>query len=69
MRRFSLQDDFAFGTRDDLIPPVERVTDAVEIHKAGLNKPFAPIEFDFKVTREVAGAPATTVHREHAVAA
>lgn len=64
-----LHDDFAFGTRDDLIPPIERVTDAAEIHKAGLNKPFVRIGFDFRITREVAGAPATVVHREHAVAA
>jgi L-alanine-DL-glutamate epimerase-like enolase superfamily enzyme len=64
-----LHDDFAFGTRDDLIPPVERVTDASEIHKAGLNKPFVRIGFDFRITREVAGAPGTVVHREHAVAA
>ena len=30
-----LHDDFAFGTRNDLIPPVERVSNAEEIHKAG----------------------------------
>jgi catechol 1,2-dioxygenase len=64
-----LHDDFAFGTRDDLIPPVERVTNATEIHKAGLNKTFARIKFDFAMTREKAGAPSTIVKREHAVAA
>jgi catechol 1,2-dioxygenase len=64
-----LHDDFAFGTRDDLIPPVERVTNAAEIHKAGLNKTFARIKFDFAMTREKAGAPSTIVKREHAVAA
>ncbi len=64
-----LHDDFAFGTRDDLIPPVERVTNASEIHKAGLNKSFARITFDFNMTREKAGAPGTVVKREHAVAA
>lgn len=64
-----LHDDFAFGTRNDLIPPVERVSNAEEIHKAGLNKPFARIRFDFKLTRETASAPTTIVHREHAVAA
>jgi hypothetical protein len=35
-----LHDDFAFGTRDELIPHVERVVDAREIHQAGLDKPF-----------------------------
>jgi catechol 1,2-dioxygenase len=64
-----LHDDFAFGTRDDLIPPVERVTNANEIHKAGLNKSFARIKFDFAMTRDKAGAPGTVVKREHAVAA
>jgi catechol 1,2-dioxygenase len=64
-----LHDDFAFGTREDLIPRVERITDAAEIHKAGLNKPFACIHFDFAVTKEAASAPITIVTREHAEAA
>jgi catechol 1,2-dioxygenase len=64
-----LHDDFAFGTRDELIPRIERITDAAEIHKVGLNKPFARIQFDFSVTKAVDGAPATIVAREHAEAA
>jgi catechol 1,2-dioxygenase len=64
-----LHDDFAFGTRDDLIPAIQRVSDASEIHKAGLNAPFARIKFNFAVVKEVAGAPTTIVHREHAPAA
>ncbi len=64
-----LHDDFAFGTRDDLIPPVERISDAAAIHRAGLDKPFARIKFDFAVIKEVAGAPSTIVHRDHASAA
>jgi catechol 1,2-dioxygenase len=64
-----LHDDFAFGTRAELIPRVERISDAAEIHKVGLNKPFARIRFDFSVTKEVDGAPATIVVREHAEAA
>jgi catechol 1,2-dioxygenase len=63
-----LHDDFAFGTRDELVPRVERVTEAREIQKAGLNKPFARIRFDFVVTKEAAGAPKTVVAREHAEA-
>jgi catechol 1,2-dioxygenase len=63
-----LYDDVAFGTRDELIPAIQRVTDADEIHKAGVNKPFARIKFDFVVTKDVAGVPSTVVHREHAVA-
>jgi catechol 1,2-dioxygenase len=64
-----LHDDFAFGTREGLIPAVQRILDPTEIHKAGLNKPFARIRFDFAVTKEAAGAPATIVAREHAEAA
>lgn len=64
-----LHDDFAFGTRDELIPPVERVTDAGEVHKAGLNKPFARIRFDFVLNKEAASAPTTIVARDHAEAA
>src|SRR5262249_23696125 len=64
-----LHDDFAFGTRDELIAHVDRVTDAREIQQAGLNKPFARIRFDFALTKEVAGAPTTVVAREHAEAA
>ena len=64
-----LHDDFAFGTRDDLIPQVQRVTEAAEIHKAGLNKPFARIRFDFVIVEEAAGAPSSIVEREHAAAA
>jgi catechol 1,2-dioxygenase len=63
-----LHDDFAFGTRDGLIPQVSRVTDAADIHKAGLNKPFARIRFDFTVSKEIADAPSTIVQREHAPA-
>ena len=33
------------------------------------NKPFARITFDFAVIKDVAGAPSTIVHREHASAA
>jgi catechol 1,2-dioxygenase len=64
-----LHDDFAFGTRDELIPQVERVVDASEIHQAGLDKPFARIRFDFILTKQVVAAPTTVVNREHAEAA
>jgi catechol 1,2-dioxygenase len=63
-----LYDDVAFGTRDELIPAIERITDSDEIHRVGVNKPFARIKFDFVVTKEVADLPSTVVHREHAVA-
>ena len=64
-----LHDDFAFGTRNELIPQVERVVDAREIYEAGLNKPFARINFDFTLAEEFAAAPTTVVNRERAEAA
>jgi len=64
-----LHDDFAFATRDGLIPPVVRVTDPAAIHAHGLNAPFARIEFDFVMHRDHAVAPATIVNRAHAEAA
>lgn len=64
-----LHDDFAFATRDDLIPPVEKVEDADRIRAAGLNDPYTSIAFDFVLHAEAAAGPATEVKREHAVAA
>lgn len=64
-----LHTDFAFGTRDELIVTLERVTDAQEIHNAGLNRPFARATFDVVLTKERANAPETIVRREHFIAA
>ncbi len=64
-----LHTDFAFGTRDELIVTLERVTDAKEIRNAGLNRPFARATFDIVLTKEKASAPQTIVQREHFIAA
>jgi catechol 1,2-dioxygenase len=64
-----LHDDFAFGTREGLIPEVRRVTDAAAIRDRGLNAPFAEITFDFVLHRAAQGVPDTIVHRAHAEAA
>lgn len=64
-----LHDDFAFATRDELIPPVTRVEDAGRIHAQGLNAPFAEIAFDFVLHAETQAAPTTIVQRPHAQAA
>jgi catechol 1,2-dioxygenase len=42
-----LHDDFAYATRDGLIPPVVRHSDSASIHAAGLNAPYSEITFDF----------------------
>lgn len=64
-----LHDDFAFATRDGLIPEVRRSADPEEIRARGLNAPFAEIIFDFVLHRERAHAPNTVVTRAHAEAA
>jgi catechol 1,2-dioxygenase len=64
-----LHDDFAFATRDGLIPELVRHTDPAEIKARGLNEPFATIKFDFELNREAANLPEAVVVREHAKAA
>jgi len=64
-----LHDDFAFATRDGLIPEVRRSADPAEVRVRGLNAPFAEIAFDFVLHREGANAPNTVVTRAHAEAA
>ena len=63
-----LHDDFAFATRDGLIPEVRRVTDAATVREMGLNAPYAEITFDFVLHPEQATAPTTVVNRQHATA-
>jgi catechol 1,2-dioxygenase len=64
-----LHDDFAFATRDGLIPEVHRHTDPAKIREHGLNGPYAEITFDFVLHPEAQGLPSTEVHRVHAEAA
>ena len=42
-----LHDDFAYATRNGLIPSVTRCEDSDAIHAEGLNAPFSVIDFDF----------------------
>lgn len=42
-----LHDDFAYATRDELIPPVNHVENSDLGTKYGVEGPFAEIEFDF----------------------
>jgi catechol 1,2-dioxygenase len=64
-----LYTDFAFGTRDELIVTLERVTESSEIRNAGFNRPFARARFDVVLTKEKSGAPKTEVDRQHVIAA
>ncbi len=64
-----LYTDFAFGTREELVVTLERVTDSATIRDAGFNRPFARATFDVVLTKERADAPRTEVAREHVMAA
>jgi catechol 1,2-dioxygenase len=64
-----LHDDFAFATRDELIPGVTRNADPDAMRDRGLNSPFIEIEFDFAIHPETAAVPDTVVVRAHAKAA
>ena len=64
-----LHDDFAFATRDGLIPEVVRHDDPQEMQARGLSEPFATIRFDFALNQEAANLPEAVVVREHAKAA
>lgn len=63
-----LWDDFAFASREGLVPAVVRVNDAKEIAARDLNKPFASIDFDFRLLADKPNAPSAEVDRIRAAA-
>lgn len=63
-----LWDDFAFASREGLVPGVARVGDAAELAKRELQKPFASIDFDFRLLADQANVPAADVDRIRAAA-
>jgi len=62
-----LWDDFAFASREGLVPAINHISDADEIAKRGLNKPFASIDFDFHLLAEKPNVPAAEVERARAI--
>lgn len=50
-----INDDFAYATRDGLIPSVIERTDEQSIHANNLNGPFAEIVFDIRLTALIDG--------------
>ncbi len=63
-----LWDDFAFASREGLVPPVERIVSPERISQRGLEQPFVSIDFDFRLNAEHAATPATEVERLRAAA-
>jgi len=63
-----LWDDFAFASREGLVPAVTRIDDPAQLGARGLDKPFASIDFDFHLYRETEAVPPTVVERQRAAA-
>jgi catechol 1,2-dioxygenase len=63
-----LWDDFAFASREGLVPAVNRISAPEELANKGLDKPFASIDFDFRLYAECSEAPAAEVERNRASA-
>jgi catechol 1,2-dioxygenase len=63
-----LWDDFAFASREGLVPAVNKITDAAAIKAKGLDKPYSEIDFDFRLYAERQVAPAAEVERVRAAA-
>lgn len=63
-----LWDDFAFATREGLVPDLTVITDAEKIKEKGLNKPFSSIDFDFTLHSEIEGIHDAEVERLRAEA-
>jgi catechol 1,2-dioxygenase len=63
-----LWDDFAFGTRDGLIPPIKLVNDPAALRALEVSQPYHQIDFDFNLLAEVPAAPDTDFQRPRAAA-
>lgn len=58
-----LWDDFAFATREGLVPDLTVITAAEKIKEKGLDKPFSSIDFDFTLHSEIEGIHDAEVER------
>lgn len=59
-------DDFAFATREELIPEITHHTDPAEMKQRGADRPFATITFDFTLPHALEGVRADLVERPRA---
>lgn len=48
-----LWDDFAFASREGLVPEVKMVDDAAQLKEKGLDKAYASIDFDFHLVKDI----------------
>lgn len=48
-----LWDDFAFASREGLVPEITMVDDADKLKEKGLDRPYASIDFDFHLVKDI----------------
>ena len=60
-----LWDDFAFATREGLVPAVSKVTDPAALRAREVDAPFYSIDFDFDLHAQREGLPADQIERAH----
>ena len=58
-------DDFAFATREDLVPHITRYSAQEAKEKFNIDEPFASIDFDFVIHPEKEGVFAAEIERTH----
>jgi catechol 1,2-dioxygenase len=63
-----LWEDFAFASREGLVPAVTRINAVDQLAAKGLTAPFASIDFDFHLYADTVTAPAAEVDRVRAAA-
>ena len=63
-----LWDDFAFASREGLVPTMAHISNPLELAKRELKKPFASIDFDFRLLTDVPELTGTEVERSRAAA-
>lgn len=62
-----VNDDFAYATREGLVPPLTEITDPERIKEEGVEGPFAEIVFDIHLTALVDGEDNQIVDRPRLV--
>jgi catechol 1,2-dioxygenase len=60
-----LWDDFAFATREGLVPEMRRIDDAAALRANEVEAPFYSIDFDFDLIAAQDGLPADHIERAH----
>ncbi|MBB6612627.1 catechol 1,2-dioxygenase [Pontibacter sp. Tf4] len=58
-------DDFAFATREELVPHITRYSATEAKEKFNIDEPFASIDFDFEIHKEKEGVFSAEIERTH----